>query len=189
MVRPSEWVGPGPALFDFGSMGMEITDRVEDIIAPVLGDMGYDIVRVRLSGGSRPNLQIMAERRDQMPMTVDDCAEISRMVSAMLDVEDPISDKYVLEVSSPGIDRPLVRPGDFERFAGFEAKVELRRAIDGRRRFRGRLVGIDDGVVRLETADGEATLPFEEIGTAKLVITDDMLAAIESAAATNEGQA
>lgn len=167
---------------------MEITDRVEDIIAPVLGDMGYDIVRVRLSGGNRPNLQIMAERRDQAPITVDDCSEISRMVSAMLDVEDPISDAYVLEVSSPGIGRPLVRPGDFERFAGLEAKVELKRAIDGRRRFRGRLAGIVDGVVRLETTDGEAAFPFEEIGNAKLVITDDLLAAGEGAVATNEGQ-
>src|SRR3546814_3591833 len=107
---------------------MEIAARIEDMIAPSLAEMGYDLVRVSLTGGAaRMTLQIMAERLDGAGMTVDDCAAISRAVSALLDVEDPIRGAYVLEVSSPGIDRPLTRARDYERFAGYEAKVELRR--------------------------------------------------------------
>ena len=113
------------------------------MIAPALSEMGFSLVRIHLSGGARPVLQIMAERSDESGMTVDDCAAISHTVSAILDVEDPISGTYTLEVSSPGIDRPLVRRRDFERFAGFEAKIETHGAIDGRRRFRGRLAGMD----------------------------------------------
>src|SRR3546814_8590835 len=125
---------------------MEIAARIEDMIAPSLADMGYDLVRVSLTGGAaRMTLQIMAECLDGAGMTVDDCAAISRAVSALLDVEDPIRGAYVLEVSSPGIDRPLTRARDYERFAGYEAKVELRRMMDGRRRFRGRLMGVEKG--------------------------------------------
>ena len=108
--------------------------------------MGYELVRVHYGSGSgRPTLQIMAERLDRQPMTVDDCAEISRNISALLDVEDPLEDAYLLEVSSPGIDRPLIRPADYERFAGFEARLELTRPIEGRRRFRGRIGELADG--------------------------------------------
>jgi ribosome maturation factor RimP len=156
--------------------------EVEDLIAPSLGDMGYDVVRVQLGGGHRQLLQVMAERRDGRGMTVEDCAEISRAVSVLLDVADPIRGAFTLEVSSPGIDRPLTRPEDFERFAGFEAKLELRFAHEGRRRFRGRLLGLEDAQVRLATEDGELRLPFGELAKAKLVLTDDLLAAAQGGA-------
>src|SRR6056297_3500273 len=121
---------------------MDLLDRVHDIIEPAAEAMGYELVRVHLSGGRRPVLQVMVERADRAPMNVDDCAEVSRAVSAVLDVEDPVPGEYVLEVSSPGIDRPLTRLADFERFAGFEAKVETEAPIEGRKRFRGRLEGV-----------------------------------------------
>ncbi len=157
---------------------MDPTDRVDKMIAPALEGMGYDVVRVQLSGdGHRRQLQVMAERHDNAAMTVEDCAAISHMVSALLDAEDPIDGSYVLEVSSPGIDRPLTRPRDFERFSGHVARIELRSMVDGRRRFRGRLQGIEDGLVRLETEGESVALPVEEIAKAKLVITDELLAA------------
>lgn len=160
---------------------MESTDataRVEQIIAPTLDDMGYELVRVQLSGGRQHSrLQIMAERADQQGMTVDDCAEISRAVSALLDVEDPISGSYDLEVSSPGIDRPLTRARDFVRFAGHPAKVELRQAVDGQRRFRGLLKGVEDGRVVLETDQGTVALPVLDIEKAKLALPEEFQSA------------
>ena len=157
---------------------MEVTDRIARLIEPTLDGMGYDLVRVMLSGGhGRQALQIMAERRDRAGMTVDDCADISRAVSALLDVEDPLPGAYELEVSSPGIDRPLTRLDDYVRFAGFEAKVELSMPVDGRKRFRGRLKGVSGDRVVIETEDGEADLPFGAIQKAKLVLTDELLAA------------
>ena len=118
----------------------------------------------------------MAEPSETSTMTVDNCAAISRTISMLLDVEDPIPGEYVLEVSSPGIDRPLVKSKDFERFAGYEIKLEAARLIDGRRRFRGRLKGIVDGSVRLELESGEAEIAYTDIAHAKLVVTDDLLA-------------
>ena len=147
------------------------------IIEPSLEAMGYRLVRVAFLGAKRATLQIMAERIDDAPMTVDDCTEISRSVSALLDVADPIAEAYMLEVSSPGIDRPLVRPEDYDRFAGFEARVELERPLDGRKRFRGRLLGRAGGQIRLAAENGEVQLPFADIAKAKLVITDDLLKA------------
>ena len=149
--------------------------EVERLIAPTLVAMGYDIVRVQLSGDQRP--RIMAEHRDGSEMIVDNCAEISRTVSALLDVEDPIRGSYLLEVSSPGIDRPLTRLTDFDRFAGLEARVELAIPRDGRRRFRGRLIGTEEDDVRVELPEGEIRLPFDQIQRAKLVLTDELLAA------------
>ena len=103
---------------------------VEKLIAPTLNDLGFAVVQVKMIGSTRPTLQIMAERHDDTAMTVEDCAAISRAVSAVLDVEDPISGAYTLEVSSPGLDRPLVRQGDFEKYSGLEVKIELRAAQD-----------------------------------------------------------
>ncbi len=163
-------------------------EAVEALIAPSLTGLGYEVVRVKLMGTARPTLQIMAERLDEVAMTVEDCAAISRTVSAILDVEDPISGAYTLEVSSPGLDRPLVRPNDFERFAGLEAKIELRESLNGRRRYRGVLAGCADAVVTIVTEDGTAALPFDEIDNAKLVITDELLAA-GSADALKQGRA
>ena len=155
--------------------------RVEEMIEPALAGMGFALVRVRLSGGARPTLQVMVERQDEGGITVDDCASISHTISAILDVEDPISGAYTLEVSSPGIDRPLIRPRDFERYMGYEAKIEMHGAIEGRRRFRGRLAGIEGDSVCLATKDGEVLLPFDGIHQAKLVLTDDLMAAAKAA--------
>ena len=148
---------------------------VERLIAPSLAAMGYDIVRVRLSGSDQAKLQIMAERQDRAAMRVEDCAEISRATGAILDVEDPIAGSYTLEVSSPGIDRPLTRLDDFERFAGFEVKLGLRT------RFRGRLLGLDGSEVRMIHEDNEVRLSGSEIIKAKLVMTDELIAASQSA--------
>ena len=153
------------------------TGKIEALIAPSLEAMGYRVVRIAVTGGRRATLQIMAERSDEQAMTVDDCAEISRTVSALLDVADPISDAYMLEVSSPGIDRPLVRREDFARFAGFEAKIELNTPVDGRRRFRGRLLGVEGDRVRLLVDAAPVELPFAAVARAKLVLTDELLAA------------
>src|SRR5882724_2593033 len=139
--------------------------------------MGYCLVRVVITSGRRATLQVMVERLDDQPMTVDDCAQISHSVSALLDVADPIPGAYMLEISSPGIDRPLVRPEDFDRFSGFEARIELARPIDGRKRFRGRLLGTSKGKVRLATEAGETELPVDDVSRAKLVLTDDLIAA------------
>jgi ribosome maturation factor RimP len=153
------------------------TNGIAQIIEPSLAAMGYRLVRVVISSGPRATLQVMAERIDDAAMTVDDCALISHSVSALLDVADPIAGAYILEVSSPGIDRPLVRPEDYDRFSGFEAKIELAQPIGGRKRFRGRLLGTEAGEVRLATAAGETRLPLAAVTRARLVITDDLIAA------------
>lgn len=154
---------------------MSVADRVEALIAPTVEGMGYSIVRVQLSGKERPCLQVMAERHDDQAMTVEDCADISRAISAILDVEDPIAGAYTLEVSSPGLDRPLVRRRDFERFAGFEARIEMGQVTNGRRRFRGRLLGVDGDVVRMTVEGEDVALPLAAITKAKLVITEELL--------------
>ncbi len=156
--------------------------RVAAIAEPVLADMGFRLVRVKMSG---PTLQIMAERPDGT-FTIDDCEAVSRALSPILDVEDVISSRYHLEVSSPGIDRPLVRPSDFEAWAGHEMKVEMAVPVAGRKRFKGTLEGYTDGEVRLfiENPEGGAAkepvligVPFADIHEAKLVLTDDLIAA------------
>ena len=157
---------------------MTDTKEIGRIIEPSLSAMGYRVVRVAMIG--RATLQVMAEHDDDAPMTIDDCADISRTISALLDVADPIAGAYTLEVSSPGIDRPLVRPEDYDRFAGFEAKLELARPIDGRKRFRGRLLGRDGDRIRVVTDTGEVALPLADVARAKLVVTDDLLAAHQS---------
>jgi len=151
------------------------TNRIAQTIEPSLEALGYRLVRVVITSGRRATLQVMAERLDDQPMTVDDCAQISHSVSALLDVADPIPGAYMLEISSPGIDRPLVRTEDYDRFRGFEARIELARPIDGRKRFRGRLLGTSRGNVRLATETGETELPLDAVGRAKLVLTDDLI--------------
>lgn len=158
--------------------GQEQTAQVEALITPAIEAMGYEIVRVMVAGGQSVMLQIMAERKDGAGMTVDDCAEISRTVSALLEVEDPIAGPYRLEVSSPGIDRPLVKARDFARFAGFKARIESDGPINGRRRFIGLLKGVADDTVTVILDDGEAaSVPMASIVRAKLVLTDELLAA------------
>jgi ribosome maturation factor RimP len=153
--------------------------QVTELIEPTLRDMGFELVRVLMSGGQRPTLQIMVERGDCAPPTLDDCAEVSQAVSALLDVADPLPGAYRLEVTSPGIDRPLVRRADYERFAGFEARLETELPIDGRRRFRGRLLGLAGDQVRLALPEGEQLIPLDAIKKARLVLTDDLLAAAQ----------
>jgi ribosome maturation factor RimP len=158
--------------------------EVEELITPAIEAMGYDIVRVQLSGGDRLRLQVMAERRSDGSMNVDDCAEVSRAVAAILDVEDPIDSAYTLEVSSPGIDRPLTRLADFDRFAGFEARIETALPVDGRRRFRGRLLGTRGTDIAMVCEEDEITLPFADVQKAKLVLTDALIAASRQADGT-----
>ncbi|HUN46707.1 MAG TPA: ribosome maturation factor RimP [Stellaceae bacterium] len=153
------------------------TARIETLIAPSLEAMGYRIVRISVTGGRRAVLQVMAERIDNRPMSVEDCTEITHTVSALLDVADPIEHAYFLEVSSPGIDRPLMRREDYERFLGFEAKLELSSPIEGRKRFRGRLVRLADDRLSVNLGAEVVELPLKAIARAKLVLTDDLIAA------------
>lgn len=152
-------------------------NEVAQLIEPTIRDLGFELVQVRMMGGARRTLQVMAEPADGgRTMTVDDCAAISRAVSAVLDVADPIEGAYSLEVSSPGIDRPLVRPVDFERFSGFEAKVECEPAVQGRKRFKGLLRGLEGTEVVIEEAGARMSIPFESVRKAKLVLSADLLA-------------
>ncbi|MEM6623447.1 MAG: ribosome maturation factor RimP [Pseudomonadota bacterium] len=151
-----------------------IDKRLASIVQPSIEGMGYELVRLRLMGGKRATLQIMAERPDGT-MEVEDCAELSRNLSAILDVEDPIEGEYTLEVSSPGIDRPLTRLADFDRWEGYEAKLETAELIEGRRRFKGILAGTEDGDVLIEIEEGTIGLTFEWLSDAKLVLTDELI--------------
>ena len=155
-----------------------IDRRLAEIISPVIEDLGYELVRIRLMSGKTTTLQIMADKADG-GIEVDDCAEISNAVSAVMDVEDPILDAYTLEVSSPGIDRPLTRLKDFDMFEGYEAKVETTELIDGRRRFKGVLAGVEGDEVLINLAEGgeEVTigLQFDWLSDAKLVLTDELI--------------
>lgn len=149
------------------------------IVEPVLEGMGFRLVRVLISGSAERIVQIMAERPDGS-ITVDDCEMISKGLSPVLDVADPLSGKYRLEISSPGIDRPLVRPSDFEDWAGHEAKIELKEPVDGRKRFKGELEGFEDGEVRIAAEAGSLGIqhlgfPVSLISDARLVLTDDLI--------------
>ncbi|MAY86228.1 MAG: ribosome maturation factor RimP [Pseudooceanicola sp.] len=166
-----------------------IDRRLAEIITPAIEDLGFELVRVRLMSGKSTTLQIMADRPNG-GIEVDDCAEISNAVGAVLDVEDPILDEYTLEVSSPGIDRPLTRLKDFEAFEGYEAKLETTELIDGRRRFKGMLAGIEGDEVLINVEEGTIGLQFDWLSDAKLVLTEDlikeMLRQRKSAGALNE---
>ncbi|GAB4127274.1 MAG: hypothetical protein Kow00104_12560 [Rhodothalassiaceae bacterium] len=155
---------------------MSIADTISALIAPTVEALGFELVRVTFGGERRPKLQVMAERPDGT-MSIADCADLSHEISALLDVEDPVPGEYVLEVSSPGIDRPLTRRKDFERWAGHEARIELLHAQDGRRRFRGVLLGLADDCVRIEVEGTEIALPLADVAKAKLVLTDALLEA------------
>jgi len=153
--------------------------RVAAIVEPVLAGLGYRLVRVRISGFAGCTVQIMAERPDGR-MSIDDCEAASRALSPVLDVADPIEGSYRLEISSPGIDRPLVRRSDFDRYAGHTAHIEMLAPIDGRRRFRGILLGTDIDCARLRCNDlpperGDVLLPIDDMAEAKLVLTDALI--------------
>lgn len=151
-----------------------LDQRLAAVVGPVIEDLGYELVRLRLMSGKTKTLQIMAEKPDG-GIEVDDCAAISTAVSATLDVEDPIEDNYTLEVSSPGIDRPLTRLKDFDRWEGYEAKVETTELIDGQRRFKGEIAGTEGEEVLITIEQGTIGLRFEWLSDAKLVLTDDLI--------------
>ena len=152
--------------------------RLADIVQPVIEGLGFELVRIRLMGGATRILQIMADKPEG-GIEVDHCGDISTAVSAVLDVEDPIEENYVLEVSSPGIDRPLTRLKDFEMWKGWEARIETTELIDGRRRFKGTLGGVEGEEVLIEIEDGKETvtigLQFDWLSDAKLILTDELI--------------
>lgn len=156
-----------------------IDRRLADIVRPVVEGLGFELVRLRLQGGRTATLQIMADRPEG-GITVDDCADISTAVSAVMDVEDPLEDAYHLEVSSPGIDRPLTRLKDFATFEGYEVRLETSQPIDGRKRFKGELAGVegDEVLVNLDIGGQIQTigLHFDWLSDAKLVLTDELIA-------------
>lgn len=155
-----------------------IDRRLAEIVTPAIESMGFELVRIRLMGGLHKTLQIMADRPEG-GIDVDDCGRISIAVSAVLDVEDPIEDAYTLEVSSPGIDRPLTRLKDFDAWEGYEARLETAEAIDGRKRFKGVLAGTEGDEVLLNLEEGGETvtvgLKFDWLADAKLVLTDELI--------------
>jgi ribosome maturation factor RimP len=161
-----------------------IDQRLSGVVTPTIEGMGFRLVRLRLMGGKRITLQIMAERAPDTTgagtMEVEDCAKLSRALSAVLDVEDPIEQEYSLEVSSPGIDRPLTRLEDFARWQGYQARLETAGMIDGRKRFKGVLAGVDGTQVLIETdapdIDGAIGLEFDWLADARLVLTDELIA-------------
>ncbi|MCB2077576.1 MAG: ribosome maturation factor RimP [Novosphingobium sp.] len=154
--------------------------RVAAIVEPVLADLGFRLVRIRLSGMNGLTLQIMAERPDGT-MSIEDCEAVSRAISPVLDIEDPIAAPYNLEISSPGIDRPLVRLSDFTTWIGHKAKIETRALVDGRKRFKGRIAGVDEKKVTLTREDAgadednEYVVPLAEIADARLVLDDALI--------------
>ncbi|GAB1479438.1 ribosome maturation factor RimP [Paracoccaceae bacterium] len=156
-----------------------IDRRLADHVGPVIEGLGFELVRIRLMGGKTRILQIMADRPEG-GIGVDECGDISTAVSAVLDVEDPLEDNYILEVSSPGIDRPLTRLKDFEMWKGWEARIETTELIDGRRRFKGGLMGVEGDEVLIELDEGAETvtigLKFDWLSDAKLILTDELIA-------------
>lgn len=166
-------------------------EKIDAIIRGPVEGMGYRVVRLRIIGTGRRTLQIMAEPLDQTGMTVEGCADISRAISPILDVEDPISAAYMLEVSSPGIDRPLVSREDFDVWQGHEFKINTTDAIDGRRRFRGMLNGFDSEAdeVRMTLDGDEIGIPYAAISSSKLVLTDDLISAFENRYGTADNNA
>jgi len=154
--------------------------RVATLVEPVLAALGYRLVRIRISAYAGCTVQIMAERPDGT-MSIEDCEAASRALSPVLDIADPIENAYRLEISSPGIDRPLVRRSDFDRYAGHVAQVEMQAPVDGRRRFRGELIGAQGAFARIRRADGAANenseilLPIDDMMEAKLVLTDALI--------------
>jgi ribosome maturation factor RimP len=155
---------------------MTDTAAIARLIEPAVKELGFDLVRVAMIGGtSDPTLQIMAERPDTRQLTIDDCSDLSRKVSDLLDAADPIEESYRLEVSSPGIDRPLTRPADFADWAGHEARIKFDEPVDGARQVSGIIEGIDGGTITVATPKGERRVDFANIASAKLLLTDKLI--------------
>lgn len=166
---------------------MKLIEQIEALITPSANALGYDIVQVRFNeAAKRRTLQIMAERSADKLMTLEDCEKLSRTLSALLDVEDNIQGRYSLEVGSPGIDRPLTRPDDFETYKGFDARVDMAIAVEGRKRFTGFLLGRKDDAVILKVDGREWELPVSGISSAKLILTDALIKASQAQIKLNE---
>ena len=159
---------------------MQNKHHLADMLEPVIDELGYETVRIMTIGQANPTLQIMIDKKDGYEINVEDCAKVSRALSAVLDEKDPINDKYNLEVSSPGLDRPLTKLEHFVRFAGNEVKVETAVVVDGRKRFKGSLKGVEGENVLLEMDGAEYKILFDEISKAKIVLTDELLAKWEA---------
>ncbi len=153
-----------------------VEERVVALVEPTATGLGYRIVRVRLSGNRRKRLQIMAERLSDGEMGIGDCTKLSRALAPVFDLEDPIQSEYDLEISSPGIDRPLMRIEDFERFKGHQAKLETAALTDNQRRFKGVISAVEGDVIVLTTDQGETRLKFAQLSDARLVLTDQLIA-------------
>jgi ribosome maturation factor RimP len=161
-----------------------LSEQIAKLIGPIADELGYELVRVQIQGGARrATLQIMAERRDRTAMIVEDCARLSRAISNLLDEVDPIAGEYTLEVSSPGIDRPLMKRADYERFLSHEVKIETNAAVDGRKRFHGVIAALDGDTVMLDSERTTVPLPLALVKNAKLVLTDRLIAAVEDESA------
>ena len=169
-------VGSKPRFF-VKEKRMQNKHPLEDMLTPVINQLGFDVVRILTIGQKNPTLQIMIERKDRTDIVVDDCATVSRAVSDILDEKDPIKDQYNLEVSSPGLDRPLTKAEHFQRFVGYEAKIETSVEVDARKRFKGRILSLDDKEnIHFDMDGKEWVIPFEAVSKAKLLITDELLA-------------
>ncbi len=149
---------------------------VSDLVEPIIDKLGFETVRIMTIGNKNPTLQIMIERKDRKNLTVDDCAAVSREISVVLDEKDPIEGQYSLEVSSPGLDRPLTKEEHFKRFAGYEARIETMSEVDGRKRFKGKIIGLNQNRLIDFDMDGtEYHIPFDAVSKAKLILTEELL--------------
>jgi len=162
-----------------GFIGMEFAHRVEGIIAPSVEAMGFRLVSVNYTAGKNPCLQIMAEHAETGRMNIEDCERVSRTISAVLDVEDFLENSYTLEISSPGIDRPLVSLEDFEKYVGFKAKIETSKVIHGRKILKGQLLIVEDGNITIKIKNELFELAYQDIEKAKLLLSDELIAASE----------
>ena len=155
---------------------------LQDMIEPVVEELGYELVRVMTIGQANPTLQVMIDIKDAShDITVDDCATVSRALSDLLDEKDPIKERYSLEVSSPGLDRPLTKPAHFKRYEGYLAKVETEEKIENRKRFKGKIIRADEQNVVVDMENVEYTIPYSAVAKAKLVITDELWEEYQSA--------
>lgn len=156
---------------------MQVKHPLQDLLEPVIDGLGYELVRILTIGQKNPTLQIMIDRKDGTDIVVDDCATVSRAISEIMDEKDPIQDQYSLEVSSPGLDRPLMKPEHYKRFLGYETKIETAMEVSGRKRFKGKTTQVDDkDNISLEMDGQVYVIPFAEISKAKIVLTDELLA-------------
>lgn len=166
---------------------MQVKHQLQDLLEPIIEGLGYELVRIMTIGQKNPTLQIMIDRKDGTDINVDDCASVSRAISEVMDEKDPIEDQYSLEVSSPGLDRPLTKLEHFKKFLGYETKIETGAEVMGRKRFKGKTVQVDEKEnISLEMEGQVYVIPFAEINKAKIVLTDELLAAYMAAHENDE---